>query len=296
MGDSMNTPELSIIVPVLNEQDNVEPVVAQVEAALGSAEIGFEMIIVDDGSSDQTLPRLRQLATQRPWLVLLHRDRPRGQSAAMAAGIAAASGPCIGMLDGDLQNDPADLPRLFQIVQRGEADLAQGDRTEARREGWRRKLATTVGRLFRRALLGDSVRDTGCTLRVMRAELARQLPLHLRGMHRYVPIYARMLGARIVEVPVNHRLRQSGQAKYGLWDRAAVGLYDVMSVRWMLRRYRDPAAQRIEPAEQGKLPYGTAGRADAAVGSAHAADEAATLRKDGDEVPAGEPGAGGGRT
>ena len=241
--------EWSIIIPVLNEQDNVAPLVSELEASLPRAgsDVAWEVIIVDDGSTDQTLSQLKQLAASRPWLVVLHREQPRGQSAAMAAGIAAARGAYIGMLDGDLQNDPADLPRLFEIVRRGEADLAQGDRTEARNEGARRKLATAVGRLFRQTLLGDPIRDTGCTLRVMRAGIARQLPLHLRGMHRYVPVYARMLGARIVEVPVNHRPRTSGRAKYGMWDRAAVGLYDVLSVRWMLRRHRDPAAEWITP-------------------------------------------------
>ncbi len=245
----MPDPQWSIIIPVLNEQDNVAPLVSELEASLPRAgrDVAWEVIIVDDGSTDQTLPRLKQLAASRPWLVLLHREHPRGQSAAMAAGIEAARGAYVGMLDGDLQNDPADLPRLLEIVRRGEADLAQGDRTEARNEGARRKLATAVGRLFRRTLLGDPIRDTGCTLRVMRAGIARQLPLHLRGMHRYVPVYARMLGARIVEVPVNHRPRTSGKAKYGMWDRAAVGLYDVLSVRWMLRRHRDPAAERITP-------------------------------------------------
>ncbi len=243
--DQPHTPQLSIVAPALNEEGNVEALVEQVKAAVIDAGIEAEFIVVDDGSTDQTLPLLGKLAQQHAWLRVLHRDQPQGQSAAMYAGIQAARGPVIAMLDADLQNDPADIPALYELVESGQADLAQGDRSAKRNEGNKRKLATGVGRWFRKTLLEDTVRDTGCTLRVVRAEYARRYPLFLKGMHRYLPVYARMLGAKIVERPVNFRQRTAGVAKYGMFDRALVGLWDVMSVRWMLKRYRDPAVEEV---------------------------------------------------
>lgn len=239
------TPELSIIAPALNEEDNVGPLVEQVKRAVIDAGIRAEFIVVDDGSTDQTLPRLRELAAEHSWLRVLHRGEAKGQSAAMYAGIQAARGPVIAMLDADLQNDPADLPAMFERVKSGAADMVQGDRSAKRNEGFKRKLATGVGRWFRKTFLGDTVRDTGCTLRVIRAKYAKQYPLMFKGMHRYLPVYARLLGARIEEQPVNFRLRTAGVAKYGMWDRALVGLWDVLSVRWMTRRYRDTQVEEV---------------------------------------------------
>lgn len=237
--------QLSIVIPALNEQDNVAPLLDEIKQAVLNAGINAEVIIVDDGSTDGTLVKLTELGSQYPWLRVLHRDKPQGQSAAMHAGIAHARAPLLAMLDADLQNDPADIPKLYQPVADGEADLAQGDRSAKRTEGLKRKFTSRVGKLFRLWVLGDRVVDTGCTLRVLRTDIARQYPLHFKGMHRYLPVYARMLGARIMEVPVNHRPRLHGQAKYGMLDRALVGLYDIISVRWMLKRYRNPHVEEI---------------------------------------------------
>lgn len=244
---------LSVVVPALNEQDNVTPLVEQIGQVMRDAGISFELIVVDDGSTDRTLESLKQLQADRPWLRVLHRVEPKGQSAAMYAGIQAARGGCIATLDADLQNDPADLPGMLAKIDAGEADMVQGDRSANRNDHAIRKIGSVIGRKARLWVLGDPVRDTGCSARVLKAEYAKQFPLQFKGMHRFMPAYARMLGARIVEVPVNHHARQSGTTKYGmgLLSRGPAGLMDLFSVRWMTNRYRDTSTQAIETSEPG---------------------------------------------
>jgi len=227
---------------MLNEQDNVTAMVQQV-GALRDA-LNLELIIVDDGSTDHTLPRLREAAQHYDWLTVLHRDRSAGQSAAMAAGIATARGAYIATLDGDLQNDPADLPAMLEAARQQHADLVQGMRTRRRDSRWR-KISSWVGRTARRWLVNDPTFDTGCATRVMKRELARQLPLHFRGMHRFIPAYANLTGAKVVQVSVNHRPRTAGTSKYGVLNRAFVGLIDCFAVRWMAKRYRDTSTQPV---------------------------------------------------
>jgi len=236
--------ELSIVIPALNEQDNVAVLVKQVDESLRSRGIELELVIVDDGSTDQTRSRLLDLQATCSWLVIISHAQRQGQSAAMHAGILAAHGRLIATLDADLQNDPADLNDMLRIIQRDEADLVQGDRSHDRRDNVVRRVGSVVGRLARRLILGDPVRDTGCSARVMRGDIARQLPLQFRGMHRFIPAYARVLGARIVEVRVHHRPRHAGQTKYGLGvlNRATAGLFDCLAVRWMAKRYCDTTA------------------------------------------------------
>ena len=244
------SPELSIVVPAMNEQDNVGPLVEQVRQAIVETGIDAELIVVDDGSTDSTLSELMALAKRYPWLRPLHRERSMGQSAAMHAGIQAATGRYIAMLDADLQNDPTDLPALLEPVRTGHADMVQGDRSEHRCDTIIRRASSWVGRTVRRLLLGDTIRDTGCTARVVKASIAKQYPLQFKGMHRYLPVYAKMLGARVIELPVNHRPRAAGAAKYGILNRGPSGLVDCLAVRWMLRRYRDPAAGPPNAREQ----------------------------------------------
>ena len=240
------SPELSIVIPALNEQDNVGPLVEQVEQTIRARGIDAELIVVDDGSTDATLPRLRALAASRPWLVVLHRDVPRGQSSAMAAGIAAATAPFVATLDADLQNDPAELPDMLAKLKREGVDLVQGDRSANRQDHAIRKFGSAVGRRSRKLVLGDRVRDTGCSARVMRAEYARRLPLQFKGMHRFIPAFVGLLGGRVVEVPVVHRPRAAGTTKYGLGllSRGPSGLLDLLAVRWMRSRVRETAAAR----------------------------------------------------
>lgn len=241
--------DLTVVAPARDEADNVAPLVEQVGAALAPTGLAFEFLIIDDASTDATAQRVRDLMHERPWLRLISLPTPpagggNGQSAAFKVGFAAARGRLIGVLDADLQNDPADLPRMIEHMERTGADFVQGDRSAARRAGdpWIRQAGSVVGRVFRRMILGDSIRDTGCSLRVMRREVTEHLPLEFKGMHRFIPVTARRLGYAVVEMPVAHRPRHAGEPKYGLGitQRALPGLIDCFGVRWMCNRRRIP--------------------------------------------------------
>lgn len=247
---SVDSPlELSVVAPAHNEQDNVAGLVAQIEAALSPTGWTFEAVIVDDGSTDATRERVRALMPGRPWLrcVAMTQTPPgkgNGQSAAFHAGFRAARGELIAVLDADLQNDPAEIPAMARLLRERGAGLVQGDRSRARQDNVVRKVGSIVGRLARRWLLGDAVRDTGCSLRVMKRELALRLPLEFRGMHRFIPVTASHLGYTVVEMPVTHRPRVAGETKYGLGivQRALPGLRDLFVVRWMRNRRRPTTA------------------------------------------------------
>jgi glycosyltransferase involved in cell wall biosynthesis len=245
-------PALSIIAPAHDEEANIEGLVGDVEQAMKGLERRFELIVVDDGSNDRTAFVLSQAISGRPWLRGLSLRRTplgvgNGQSAAFRAGILASRAPLIAMMDADRQNDPEDIPALIERLESEGADLVQGDRSANRRDSATKKVASAVGRGFRRLLLRDTIRDTGCSLRVMRREVAESLPLHLSGMHRFIPYLARVTGHRVVEMPVRHRPRIAGSSKYGVRDRALPGLRDLIAVRWMRSRLRDARATQIDP-------------------------------------------------
>lgn len=233
-------PRLSIVVPALNEADNLRSLVEQIDRTVIREDIHAELILVDDGSSDDTPAVLAALRQSYSWVQALRHDRTLGQSRAMFDGIAAARGQYVATLDADLQNDPADLAKMLHLIETSTCDMVQGDRSGNRRDNFVRKVTSWIGRTTRYVLLGDTVRDTGCSARIVKAEIAKRFPLHFRGMHRFMPIYAKMLGARITEMPVNHRPRMAGTTKYGLgiFSRALPGLVDCLAVRWMLHRYR----------------------------------------------------------
>jgi len=246
--------ELSVVVPARDERENLAPLLEQTRRALVAAGIRGELIVVDDGSSDGTFAELLRLAGEQDFLRPLRLAEGRGQSAAIAAGIAAARGRWIATLDGDLQNDPADLPGLLEMARQGGFDMVQGVRA-SRRDSFPKRAGSRVAGWTRRLLLGDRTLDTGCATRVVTAVLARTFPLQFRGMHRFLPLYARRTGARVVETPVSHRPRLTGNSKYGLLDRHFSGLVDCFAVRWMLRRYRSPVP--APPGDVGSaLPAG----------------------------------------
>lgn len=246
-------PELSVVAPAHNEEHNLQPLVEQIERALGGTGATFEVVIVDDGSTDGTREALRRLMAGRPWLrcVAMTRTPPgrgNGQSAAFHAGFRAARGRLIASLDADLQNDPADLGPMLALLKAAGADMIQGDRSHARRDGPVRRVGSRVGRLARRLLLGDTIRDTGCSLRIMKREIALALPLEYRGMHRFIPITARHLGYRVIETAVNHRARGAGTTKYGAGvSRAIPGLVDCLAVRYFRARRRPTASEEVRP-------------------------------------------------
>ncbi len=237
--------DLSVVAPAHNEQDNVDRLVDEVGKALEASNLKGEFIVVDDGSTDQTRAKLLALKQSRPWLrCIVMKDTPagkgNGQSAAFHAGFRAAKGKLIAVLDADLQNDPGEIPAMIKLMRDQNADMVQGDRSHARKDNVVRRVGSIVGRKFRLWLLGDTIRDTGCSLRVMKREIALQLPLQYKGMHRFIPVMARHLGFKVVEMPVTHRPRIAGETKYGMGivQRALPGLRDLFAVRWMRERRR----------------------------------------------------------
>lgn len=230
-------PRLSIVVPFYNEADNVEPLHRELDAALAELPGGVEFVYVDDGSADDTGARLLGLAKRDPRIRVLRLSPNSGQSAAFEAGFRALRGEVCVTLDGDLQNDPADIPRLLVELER--FDVVNGVRVN-RRDGWLRKLSSRVGNGFRNWVTRETVTDVGCSLRAMRSEYVKRVKL-FRGMHRFLPTLLRMEGATVTEIPVSHRPRRHGSSKYGVGNRAFVGFVDVLAVRWMqsrIRRYR----------------------------------------------------------
>jgi glycosyltransferase involved in cell wall biosynthesis len=239
------TPRISVVAPAHNEEENIDRLVQEVHDALASRGISFEFIVVDDGSTDSTRARVQALMKDRPWLrcVAMTRTPPgkgNGQSAAFHAGFRATRGEYVAVLDADLQNDPAEIPQMLDLLMAQRADMVQGDRSHARQDNAIRKIGSWVGRAFRKVLLGDTIRDTGCSLRLMKREIAVQLPLEFRGMHRFIPVTARHLGYKVIEMPVKHRPRVAGVPKYGLGitQRAIPGLIDCFAVRYMRNRRR----------------------------------------------------------
>ncbi|MFO0831288.1 MAG: glycosyltransferase family 2 protein [Phycisphaerales bacterium] len=244
--------ELSVVAPAHNEQENVEPLVREIDAALSHTTIRYEIVIIDDGSTDQTRAKLLGLMASRPHLrcVAMTNTPPgkgNGQSAAFHAGFRATRGDLIAVLDADLQNDPAEIPAMVKKLKDARADMVQGDRSHARKDNAVRRIGSIVGRTFRRWLLGDTIRDTGCSLRVMKREVALRIPLEFRGMHRFIPVTARHLGYTVVEMPVTHRPRTAGETKYGMGivQRALPGLRDLFAVRWMRSRRRPVTSSEV---------------------------------------------------
>lgn len=235
--------DLSIVAPAHNEQDNLRQLVQEITQALEPLSLIYEIVVIDDGSTDRTQHVLRELTAAFPRLRgfrMLHtpHNRGHGQSAAFHAGFRMSRGDLIAVLDADCQNDPRDIPLMLDVMRQTGADLVQGDRSHARNDNLIRRTSSMVGRMFRRALLNDTIRDTGCSLRLMRREVALAIPLEFRGMHRFIPVTARHLKFNVVEVPVNHRPRTAGVAKYGIMNRAIPGLIDCLAVRWMYHRRR----------------------------------------------------------
>ncbi|HKJ23378.1 MAG TPA: glycosyltransferase family 2 protein [Myxococcota bacterium] len=240
-------PRLSVVVPIFDEQDSLDPLHRELDAALSGLPGGVEFVLVDDGSRDGSLAVMRRLAAKDGRVRVVALEANHGQSAAFEAGFAAARGEFIATLDADLQNDPADIPRMMEELAR--ADVVNGVRAE-RQDDWVRKLSSKVANGFRNRMTHETVTDVGCSLRVMRASFARRVKM-FRGMHRFLPTLLRLEGARVAEVPVAHRPRRYGTSKYGIGNRLFVGLVDVFAVRWMQRRHEAWQAREVRPAEGG---------------------------------------------
>ncbi|HXH02508.1 MAG TPA: glycosyltransferase family 2 protein [Candidatus Competibacteraceae bacterium] len=229
--------QLSVVIPVYNEADNLAPLLAEVCAALDGT-LHYEIIVVDDGSADDTSARLRTLQAQLPALRVLRHARNYGQSAALRSGIRAARAAWVGTLDGDGQNDPTDLLRLWrQLHGYPEAQrprLLAGQR-QHRQDDWLRRLSSRIANAVRGRLLGDATPDTGCGLKLIQRQAFLELPF-FDHMHRFLPALIQRDGGRVVSVPVNHRPRRHGRSKYGVWNRLWVGIVDLAGVLWLIRR------------------------------------------------------------
>lgn len=236
--------DVAIVAPARNEAGNVTPLVRQINQAFCDTGWRFQIIIVDDGSTDATADQLADLRDEFLHLFTPRHDTPLGQSASLYTGIHAATAGVICTLDADLQNDPADLPRMIKRLHEEHADLVQGDRLANRQDHALRKVATRVGQVARSLIVGDATRDTGCATRVLRAEAARRLPLDRPGMHRFIPACVAGFGGKVVETPVNHRPRHAGKTKYGtgLLKRGLPGLRDCFAVRAMIRQAKHQPA------------------------------------------------------
>jgi dolichol-phosphate mannosyltransferase len=247
----VSEPELSIVIPAYNEEDNLAPLVAEIRAALDPLGILYEMIFVDDGSTDRTAQALAQLRAADPRLRVLRQRRNAGQSAAFEAGFRFARAPIVVTLDADLQNDPADIPRLLAEIEN--CDVVCGVRAH-RHDGWVRRLSSRIANGVRNRLTGDDIVDTGCSLKAFRAPFLRRLPM-FTGMHRFLPTLLRLQGARVKQMPVNHRPRRHGVGKYGIGNRVFRALADLFAVRWMQRRWIDRGlTEEIAPAAEPRQP------------------------------------------
>ena len=225
-------PFLSVVVPLRDEEESLEPLHRELDAALAGVAGGVELIFVDDGSRDGSLARLREIAAKDARVRVLALDRSHGQSAALDAGFRAVRGEVTVTLDADLQNDPADIPRLLAELDR--ADVVNGVR-QGRRDSAVRLLSSRIANGVRNFVTHETVSDVGCSLRAMRTELLRRVKL-FRGLHRFLPTLLRLEGARVVEIPVAHRPRRYGASKYGIGNRLWVGIVDLAAVRWMQSR------------------------------------------------------------
>lgn len=240
--------ELVIIIPVYNEADNILPLAEEVAAGLRGAVTDYSLVFVDDASRDETWAKIAEAARHDPRVRGFRHQQNRGQSAALWTGIKATTEPLIATLDGDRQNDPADLKLL--LAELPGVDFACGVRLN-RQDTWVRRVSSNIARRARRSVLGADFRDTGCALRVFKREaLAAMFPFN--GFHRFLPVLIHSGGFTVKEVPVNHRPRVAGVSKYGVWNRLGRGIIDLFALAWYQRRRLRPVGFDELGADGGK--------------------------------------------
>jgi len=226
---------VSLVIPVFNEMECLPGLLDEVHASLDPVGEEYEVILVDDGSTDGSAEWLDRRAAEDPRLAIVHFVRNAGQSAAFAAGFRRARGGIVVTLDADGQNPPAEIPRLLEAMTDG-VDIVAGYREKRRDSSWRR-IQSRIANRVRNHLSGETIRDTGCSLKAFRRPYLLDLPV-FNGMHRFLPTLCRLAGARtVVEVPVDHRPRQGGTSKYGMLNRAWRAFVDLLGVRWLQRRW-----------------------------------------------------------
>jgi dolichol-phosphate mannosyltransferase len=234
--------QLSVVIPVRNEAENIAPLVAEIAAALRSGPT-YEIIYADDGSTDETAERVRALMPAHPTLRLVRHAASCGQSTAVRTGVKAAGAAWIATLDGDGQNDPADIPALWRLVETDTGSASQplliaGHRAK-RRDTAVKRFSSRIANRIRAGLLGDATPDSGCGLKLFQRETFLDLP-YFDHMHRFLPALVIRAGGRVVSVRVNHRPRERGRSNYGTLDRLWVGISDLIGVIWLQRRAKRP--------------------------------------------------------
>jgi len=246
-------PVLAVIVPVHNEVDNLAVLIAEIRAALDPAPGVYEIIYIDDGSSDATVQSLLEIKTTCPELRVLSHRTCCGQSAAIITGIKAARAGIIATLDGDGQNDPADIPALYTVLNDAPDRnrlMVAGLRAK-RQDTWIKRVSSKIANKVRAHLLSDDTPDTGCSLKVFSRAAFMEMP-HFDHMHRFLPALMIRCGGSVISIPVNHRPRQRGLSKYGTWDRLKVGIVDLFGVLWLLRRANRPVIRELGVDENGE--------------------------------------------
>lgn len=238
-------PQLSVVVPVFNERDNVKPLIDEIVAALRGRH-DFEIVYVDDCSNDDSLAVLQGLRSQVPELRIIKHISQSGQSTAVRNGVKAARGGWVATLDGDGQNDPADIPKLIAARDTGPANvkLYAGWRVNRKDTGSKR-WASKIANAIRSRLLRDATPDTGCGIKLFEREAFLDLP-YFNHMHRYLPALMQRAGWKTVSVPVNHRARGAGTSKYNNLNRALVGIADLRGVAWLIRRAKRTAVEEVQ--------------------------------------------------
>jgi len=237
-------PDLSIVFPVYNEEENIPILLGEIAAAVEGKGWTYEIVAVDDGSSDRSLDVLRESREQYPMLRVLALEKNSGQTAALDAAWRNARGRYVVSLDADLQNDPADIPGMMEYLQKSGSDMVIGVRVN-RADTWSRKMQSKIGNGVRNWITGDRITDTGCSLKLVKREAVEHVRL-FTGMHRFLPTLVRYAGYKVVEMPVNHRPRRFGQSKYGAMNRAFRGLADCFAVRWMGKRMLNYSVREVE--------------------------------------------------
>ncbi len=232
----MQINQVSVVVPVRNEEGNVASLIGEIDAAL--KHITHEIIYVDDGSTDNTFSQLKSLQFQFSQLKIVRHAKSCGQSTAVRTGVKAAHYDWVATLDGDGQNDPADIPRLMAAVTDG-IDLVGGNRRASRRDTWIKRISSVIANTVRSKMLNDDTPDTGCGLKLFKREAFLDLP-YFDHMHRFLPALIKRRGGKIVSVPVAHRNREHGKSNYGTIDRLLVGIVDLFGVAWLQRRAKIP--------------------------------------------------------
>lgn len=226
-------PKYSVVIPLKNEEENIADLISELEPVMESLKSPWELLCIDDGSTDQTLAVLSEIARDKNFIRILTFDRNYGQSCAFDAGFKNARGEWVITLDGDRQNDPADIPKMLLAADNN--DLICGHRIN-RQDPWHKKLTSRLANFIRSRLCNDQISDTGCSLKVYRTACLKHIKMY-KGMHRFLPALFKIEGFRIAEIPVNHRERLKGKTKYNFFNRSFNTIADMLAVRWMGRRH-----------------------------------------------------------